>query len=396
MARAAGISAPFSGRTGDKVFYQIKGTKMRQGMRIYQPVVTNPNTIGQLLQRVKVAPTQNLYRALKSVIDRSFQGKKYGNASRLRFLSLAMTQSQHPWLIKGNKEAVPFPTLISEGSLVPITISGITASNDATIANAAITDLGVDNGNLDGHIGGLSASLIANNTDIQEGDQIAIVFCAMYGQSFVYRVIDFLVDTSSTETFSSIGITALGQGSVLYIGLSSALAADEHLVAAAVIQSRKSGDTWLRSTAKLAINRDYISHYFDISAYGEAISSYLSSDGSVDWPVVEVADATPNIISSATALLTNATKTTSLPGSLPDDDNLPSSVEVLGFIARDGRAGVFAWRDMTSNSRYLGKYFCYRPDGTINQTFAFDDEEDLLAGTSVELVDTYKTSYGSL
>ena len=74
--------------------------------------------------------------------------------------------------MKGNKSFVPGSYQISEGSLVPITVSAVTVNSNWP---AISTDLF---GNIASTttIAAWSASIISSNTDIKQGDQITFVF----------------------------------------------------------------------------------------------------------------------------------------------------------------------------------------------------------------------------
>ena len=87
--------------------------------------VTNPNTTGQIMQRMKLGPAQRFYDGFeqvvaKGIISHSFEAIPYGNASRSHFISLAMKEDAAVYVPKGVDFFVPGEYVVSEGSLTPI------------------------------------------------------------------------------------------------------------------------------------------------------------------------------------------------------------------------------------------------------------------------------------
>ena len=87
--------------------------------------VTNPNTTGQIMQRMKLGPAQRFFDAFeqvvaKGIISHSFEAIPYGNASRSHFISLAMKEDAAVYVPKGVDFFVPGEYVVSEGSLTPI------------------------------------------------------------------------------------------------------------------------------------------------------------------------------------------------------------------------------------------------------------------------------------
>ena len=85
-------------------------------------VVSNPRSNAQAAQRMKMAPAVNFYRALRDILNHSWQGVSYGGASHSKFMKEAMRAAVYPYIPKGTTAAVPAPYKISVGSLSPITV----------------------------------------------------------------------------------------------------------------------------------------------------------------------------------------------------------------------------------------------------------------------------------
>ena len=84
--------------------------------------VKNPNTVAQIMQRMKLAPAQRFYDAYEKVVSKgimshSWEGVSYGNASRLEFMSRAMKNDAAVYVPKGYNAFAPGEYEVSAGSL---------------------------------------------------------------------------------------------------------------------------------------------------------------------------------------------------------------------------------------------------------------------------------------
>lgn len=84
--------------------------------------VNNPNTVAQILQRMKLGPAQRFYDAFenvvaKGILSHAFEAVPYGSASRQYFLSKAMKEESAVFVPKGVDFFVPGEYLVSEGSI---------------------------------------------------------------------------------------------------------------------------------------------------------------------------------------------------------------------------------------------------------------------------------------
>lgn len=271
------------GKVGNVVGYSYLDSKNQKaaGMRVYQGDVKNPQTDAQARQRARMLPLTSFYRLMSDVIKRGYQEVGYGQPSRRIFMRDNMKSFEGPWLAKGTVAAIPGPYIIARGSLVPITVSAVSAT-------AATTDLGVGSVTTVATIGELSAALMANNTDIQQGDQLTFIMGALITGSapaVVYRVKSIVIAPDDT---TPLPITAtITSGALLF---SVGLKADEVACAAAVIQSRDGGYSHLRSFAQLTVNASALGAYFGNAAVESAIASYQTESATNDWPVEQFAN----------------------------------------------------------------------------------------------------------
>lgn len=264
------------GKLGDAVGYNVTNSKdkEKQGWRAYQPVVSNPQTDGQIDQRVKLQAVNNLYRALKSVIGRGFENHKYGDPSRRAFLKLALSAdfSSGPILSKGSTIAAPIPGVpIMYGSLPPV-VAFYDADNVEFGLNLEVPE----NSDL-ATIGGISAIFIANG--YQEGDQVTFVW-GDFGytlQSFagfsdqeitpIYRVYDFYINTLDERSTISVLHTDLGQiDGHIEVGGPDFTQFDSDELVLAVSVSRNGDTSNLRSAANFAIGAAVEDSIYNLSS----------------------------------------------------------------------------------------------------------------------------------
>lgn len=271
------------GKLGDAVGYNVANSSdgIRQGWRIYQPVVSNPQTDGQMVQRVKLAAVNNLYRALKDVIRRGFENHKYGDDSRRAWLKLALGQdfSSGPWVVKGSTQPVPIKTVpITVGSLPPVSVT-YKSSLLRFVTNIPCDDDPED-------VASLSAVLIG--AGYQEGDQVTIIQGWVPGRlAFAWRVVSFYINTSDTTQLSDLGISALGDvvGDQSYLSLSIL---NVQFDALAVAVSRDGDGINLRSTSYVATDPTTVDAvYYGDMMYEAAKRSYMNTSAtrSTNWPL---------------------------------------------------------------------------------------------------------------
>ena len=272
MAKGIGLIGNFRGKVGNMVGYNLKDSnnKQTQGVRVYQPVVKNPKTYGQALQRAKLAPINATYRALKAVIDRGQESKAYGNKSRLAWLKDALKGMEGPWFIKGAGIDCPTNVAITKGSLG--FVANITANqtglswNVTGVATATTTT-----------VGALATALKAAFPVLEDGDQLTLVAVSGKNNSMRAVIESVLIDTESTDALPA-AITISDGKVLLNVG-------DSSCVAATVILSREgSAGQHLRNTAVLTMEDDAYDANYSEDAKEEAIQSYMAGSTTSDWP----------------------------------------------------------------------------------------------------------------
>lgn len=275
------------GKLGDAVGYNVTNSSdgIKQGWRVYQPVVSNPQTDAQIDQRIKLTAVNNLYRALKPIIQRGWENHKYGDESRRAFLKRALGSAfTGPYLEKGSTLAVPIEGVpITYGSLTPVVV-------ECGNAVAAITNVPYTQG-VTGAIGSLSQLYISAGL-AQPGDQVTYIFASLNGAGTVsYLTRSFYVDPNSAEeAFDVLGFyvssTAYDDNTVLAVDVED-LGLNTTAFAALVSISRDGETSNLRSYAEFDMTSEFRSYFYgDASQVERAKASYRKkTSSSTNWPL---------------------------------------------------------------------------------------------------------------
>ena len=341
----------FTGKLGQIVGYIIKSaaSKQTQGMRAYQPNVSNPKTVLQANQRLCLKPLNNFARALAPVIERGFENVKYGTESRREFMRINMSSFNGPYLRKGNDDPVPGPFVISKGSLVPVAVVGSTRVGvDGGLL--ALTDLYMGQSiSAWTTVGAMSSDLIAKNSDVRDGDQFTFIACYNVSGQYIYRVSSLVIDTTSSVavTIDANNVVAIGDlflsrwvlagesFSAVRFGIGS-YDVSEVLCGAAVIQSREGEKgEHLRSDANMWVAPGVYDVWMSQEQYEAALASYMGDAAVVDWPVQQTAESAVILQESISVHV----PATDLVGQ--SAENFPDGVDVMGFVMSDGTIGVW-------------------------------------------------------
>lgn len=276
-----------SGKVGNSVLYKLTDSNNReiQGERSYVAKVANPKTVGQAIQRIKMAPAINFYRAFKNeILDHSFEGIKYGGRSHARFMKNAMNLAEDfPFCLKGDNVLAPAAYRMSEGSLNGIPFNFIDGST--LQCEALSTDID--------KFGEWSTSVINSFPWLKNGDQLTFAFIAGGTDIAPYPYVTRLVlNTSSTENVTSmLGKMLISVDGNLTLDLPNGA---KEIYGAAIIVSRpvvsktNGSVSWLRSTTNFAVNHENAAvnnEWFTQGAYETAVRSYMTESKSVssEW-----------------------------------------------------------------------------------------------------------------
>lgn len=285
MAKGSAMGL-WRGKKGSSVFYQIKNSNslQKQGVRERNYEPANPQTSSQASQRMRMYPAQAVYGAIKDVIERSWQGVKYGQMSRQEYLKHALRQELFPSVAKGDNVIVPGPYQISKGSLQEVAPTVATGRFIFPIFCGGSFDYGST-------LAALSTGIINNNSFLQEGDQLSFVLCHtnLNGDGFYWNVISFYLNTQAQDiTLDTIFDSVLSASEIGFNNEGISFVSGNHIFMAAACVISREGDTPLRSTARLAC--DYqagnMQAYYSPESKSAARRSYMKQISTLvsDWP----------------------------------------------------------------------------------------------------------------
>ena len=278
MARINSVSVGRAAKKlGNMVYYTMNG---KTYARARAEKVKNPKTPKQMAQRVIFTTAVRSRDTLKSIVDHSFENKKYGNESLNYFmkrnLQILRTRAAADKGVKGSFN-VPYgismqanPLLVSQGTI---------PSMDYDFREEDGLSFNVNGGNIT-----TVGDFLQSNPVIRKGDQITIMLlipdakveeAVTAGGEVVNptRLIkmritipaniadDAVFYDSTNSLFGSLLITE-GVGSFKYgkagsiLGFSDTVT-EEFGVCGCIIVSRPEGKRWLRSTEYMKMNPNY-------------------------------------------------------------------------------------------------------------------------------------------
>lgn len=287
MAKGSAMGL-WKGKKGSSVFYQIKNSNslQKQGVRERNYEPANPQTSRQAEQRMRMYPAQAVYGILKSVVERSWQGVKYGQMSRQEYLKRALRTDIFPAVEKGDGVIVPGPYQIAKG-----TLQEYAAYVEGTGA-IRIPIFCADTADWEDYVDDFSRSVLEKNPGLREGDQITIICCHtnVDGDGFYWDTASVILDTTNSEDqMESIWSKIASDTSELQASNAGIrLISQNYLYMAAACIISREAETPQRSTAFLAC--DYtmggMPNYYSTEAIARAKRSYMRplSVIETDWP----------------------------------------------------------------------------------------------------------------
>lgn len=275
---------------GSVTYSTIKDGKGKrvQVVRSKPTEVANPNTVAQILQRMKIQPASRFYGAFEEILSNAFEGVQYGPASRREFMRLALSQTG-PYIPKGATRFIPAKYTVSSGSQAGMVVSFMQSQNlnIELYGQKGIISRFADDG--EDLFSGDSLTTVAQNVFGRDVQLTFMVVTQAADGSFIPhygRVLTAEHEAAGTEWIAFDGFTAMYNANALYFfkgtvdGESTAevqKAAFSGVVAATVIVSYKQGETWLRSNALMVINDALEINLYGTAAQQAAIESYQAS-----------------------------------------------------------------------------------------------------------------------
>lgn len=231
--------------------------KKRQVASLKPTSVKNPNTVAQIMQRMKMAPAAKFFDALSGILDHSWEGVPYGAKSRLEFMRRAMKNDPAVYVPYGYKNVAPGEYEISAGSLpsLPWRNGEVDAEEMDPTERLFSSEQA------------LTAQDVANMADfgVLQGDQITVVAFVNNGGLYEAKTSRVIVGAGNSwddELSSPLQVFTEG------------VSASNNYAAVAVIVSRgKEAATAKRSNEKMLLLGEY-RNLLSLEAMNAAIASY--------------------------------------------------------------------------------------------------------------------------
>lgn len=284
MAKSKNFFGLRRGSTKSLTFSVLDGKQITKD-RVTE--VKNPNTAGQINQRMRLAAANVIYRFWKAFIDRGQEGVSYGAKSRQAWLSQALKSPLYA--PKGNTAYLPWSFPLTKGSLPSFDLSksAIGRCENIIIPFTATAETLTD------------AQILENNPNLQEGDQIAImgVYDRSYGDNTIptlfsvkhylngsSKLADDLTAAGAELTLATVGIAPeQGQPDQRYKVI-VVDAPDFSWNAFCMVLSRLDGSTYKRSTQDVVADSD---EYFTTGILNYIFATWRNDGSAVDWPEIQ-------------------------------------------------------------------------------------------------------------
>lgn len=297
MGKGLGVFGNFRKRVGNVVGYKLTNSnnQQTQGLRIYQPTVSNPKTAAQVEQRRKLTPLSAFYDQSSAFLDHAFQGLTQGYRNRQRFMKLNMAANSEaivPPVVKGDSALYPGVYKVATGSLGYNLLPGW--KSNATIADSD-QHVVVDGIKMSGDdaastmtLAEFSANIIAANPGIVDGMEIAVLAMFRVGdldgsQRYYFERATIVLDTTDTVTSvsdvlpASIGLFNVNESAVAGNILINSQSNDVVLAGAAIFISSKSGDGWKYGNSTFKWTFAEYTYWNSRALYDACVASYQST-----------------------------------------------------------------------------------------------------------------------
>lgn len=275
MARSktGGAYGYLRGKVGSLSYSVISGKntasgKTEQAVRPIPENVANPQTVGQTMQRMKLAPAQKFYKAFAQLLSNAFQGIAYGDASRRYFMSKCMSV-EGPYIQRGVDRFIPAAYPFSEGSLPSVGINPF--SGGANVITLAVTTDAAE----------VTNEVLAQALGIGLDYQITVAVVNNINGIFIPSFIPY----EQRLLISALPENTLGKDSENHITINpAALGLDMSAMVACcvVISTQDASGAWLRSTQEMVISNELRNSLYSADALEAAIYSYQDGVNAVN------------------------------------------------------------------------------------------------------------------
>ena len=237
MAKSNSFFGLRRGSTKSLTFQVLDGKQITKD-RVTE--VSNPKSNGQIMQRMKLAASVNIYRYFKGFIDRGQQGISYGKKSRQAWMK-SILSGEPMYAPKGSTVLLPWTFPITKGTLTPFVY------NYAGESNLRVATEGQEG---EEELIATDEILLQLNPQLQDGDQITVIVMsqASSGNYNIYSASKIIGDGTQIQDVlmaANIDIAPLTQGEntvAVFQALTGTVAG------CAIILSRLNGSVYERST----------------------------------------------------------------------------------------------------------------------------------------------------
>lgn len=243
---------------------EASGTgKKEQIVRSLPESVKNPQTAGQTMQRMKLAPAQKFYSAFSELLSNAFEGISYGDASRRYFMALAM-KAEGPYVQKGVDRFLPAAYIFSQGSLPSVGIEPF-EGGAAKIILANTVEQGTTT---------ITNAEFAEILGVDEGYQLTVAVVNNVNGVFIPSYISF--DNRVTIADLPEGTLSIEEGHVAISPSTLGLDMSAMVACCVVLSVQDASGNWLRSTQEMIISNELRNSLYGPDALEAAIYSYQS------------------------------------------------------------------------------------------------------------------------
>lgn len=248
-----------------------KRSKSGKTEQIVKPVpetVNNPQTVGQCMQRMKLAPAQKFYNAFSELLSNAYEGVAYGDASRRYFMSKAM-KADGPYVQRGVDRFIPAGYLFSEGGLPSIGIEPFSGGAEVITLGVTTTEETV------------TPQVLAAALGVSDDCQISVVVVNNVNGVFVPSYIPY----SDRLAIADIPDYVLDKDENNHITIAPAgldLDASRIVAMCVVISTQDASGKWLRSTQEMVISNELRAEIYGADALEAAIYSYQDGTNAVN------------------------------------------------------------------------------------------------------------------
>lgn len=281
-------------KVGNLVGYGIKNSNNAEkaGVRIYQPIVTNPKSDPQSAQRMKLMPLQVFYDSFNDVLNHAFEGRKVGQMNRQRFMQLNMgaTSGVAPAVQKGERLLAPIKCQVSSGS-VTVDTTLVKRDVEGELQFAALRYNDNDSDTLEPvTIAAFSQQMISDNIGMVEGMEVAIIAVVAPAKNPRFGVpMKFYIVLDKTNTATTVGDMIGNVANYVTFGRDADgnlyLAPTDpefYLMGAACIVSKRGTNSWKNTNSRFVPTAIGEKYFYTESLYNAALATYGKNGSTIE------------------------------------------------------------------------------------------------------------------